>query len=194
MQLVLMLLCLGFGPYLYAEDQPGEVPSFIQEDLKYYPFEVEEDRFVVGELSVGQLHILNTYRDDAKMLFARHLGILSINGTKDDIPLLQLIIDQKILRKDEVQKWQALGILFGDVLAREFNMTWVRYEDKYGLSKALRFRRTDNFMFPVIMFSKRVGYNDKIDVQAIYNKLADDVAAFKAWELKPKLPNGLKPS
>jgi len=194
MFVVLMLLCLGFGPYLYAEDQPGEVPLFIQEDLKYYPFEVKEDRFVVGELSVGQLHILNTYREDAKMLFARHLGILSIKGTKDDIPLLQQFIDQKILRKDEIKRWQALGILFGDVLAREFNMTWVRYEDKYGLSKALRFRRTDNFMFPVVMFSKRVGYNDKIDVQAIYNKIADDVAAFKAWELKPKLPNGLKPS
>jgi len=192
MYFAVTFFCLVLGSSAYAEGQSGDVPPFIQEELENYQFEVEEDPFIVGELSVGQLHILNTYRKDAKMLFARHLGILSINGTKDDIALLQKIIDRKVLRQDEAQKWQALGILFGDVLAREFNMTWVRYEDRYGVSKALRWRRTDNYMFPVVMFSKRVGYNNKINVQAIYNKIANDVESFKAWELKPKLPNSQK--
>ncbi|MFT7687448.1 MAG: hypothetical protein ACI9FB_002803 [Candidatus Azotimanducaceae bacterium] len=191
-QLLVFFFCLFSCFSISAADKVKEVQTLSEDDLTSYQFEVEEDPFIVGELSVGQLHILNKYRGDAKALFVRHLGILSINGTKDDIPYLQQLIDRRIIRKDEAQKWQALGILFGDILAREFNMNWVRYQDRYGVSKALRWRSTDNFMFPVVMLSKRVGFDEKINVQALYNKIALDVESFKAWELKPKLPNGLK--
>lgn len=177
-----------------AAEKIKEVQTLGEDELQNYDFKVEEDRFIVGDLSAGQLLILNRLRDESKALFVRHLGILSIKGTKEDIPYLQQIIDRRIIRKDETRKWQALGVLFGDVLAKEFNMTWARYEDKYGLSKALRWRRTDNYMFPVVMFSKRVGFDEIIDVKGLYNKIAKDVESFKAWELKPKLPNSLKSS
>ncbi|MFT5211244.1 MAG: hypothetical protein ACI9CE_002983 [Flavobacterium sp.] len=185
---------LVFCATIMAAEKIKEVQTLGEDELQNYDFKVEEDRFIVGDLSAGQLLILNRLRDESKALFVRHLGILSIKGTKEDIPYLQQIIDRRIIRKDETRKWQALGVLFGDVLAKEFNMTWARYEDKYGLSKALRWRRTDNYMFPVVMFSKRVGFDEIIDVKGLYNKIAKDVESFKAWELKPKLPNSLKSS
>lgn len=191
---LMVIIFLLSSAAITAAEKTKIVQTLGENELQNYEFEVEEDPFIVGELSAGQLHILNTLRDEAKALFVRHLGILSINGTKDDIPYLQQIIDRRMIRKDEARKWQALGVLFGDVLAREFNMNWVRYEDKYGLSKALRWRSTDNYMFPVVMFSKRVGFDEIIDVEGLYNKIASDVESFKAWELKPKLPNGLKSS
>jgi cobaltochelatase CobT len=160
---LIVIIFLLSSATITAAEKTKIVQTLGEDELQNYEFEVEEDPFIVGELSAGQLHILNTLRDEAKALFVRHLGILSINGTKEDIPYLQQIIDRRIIRKDEARKWQALGVLFGDVLAREFNMNWVRYEDKYGLSKALRWRSTDNYMFPVVMFSKRVDFDEIID-------------------------------
>jgi len=171
---LLVTLCFwALNTDVRAEDAPKDlkVPRLTTEELENYQFEVEDIPFKVSELTVGQLHILKTHRADAKAMFVRHLGILNIQGNKQDIVLLQQIIDRRIIKKYETRKWQALGVLFGDVLANEFNMTWVRYEDRYGLNKALRWRKTDNFMFPLQMFSKRIEFNEKIKVAEIYDKI-----------------------
>ena len=62
----------------------------------------------------------------------------------------------------------AVGIVFGDILVNEFGLHWVSYEDDIGTSKALRWRETENYVFPVTLFSKRVGFNEKIDVVSVF--------------------------
>jgi len=131
-------------------------------------------------------------RKAAKELIQRKLGILSINGTKSDLTAMQSLINRRMVRLDDVIVWQNLGVLFGDVLAREFNMIWVIYEDDLGPSKALRWRKTDNFLFPVTMLSKRAKYGEEINLKQILDELTITVDEFKTWELKPKLPNPIK--
>ena len=82
----------------------------------------------------------------------------------------------------DVRQWQSMGIVFGDVLAKEFGLHWVSYEDDLGTSKALRWRATENYVFPVTMFSKRVQFREKIDVNGVYEKIAEDIERFKAFE------------
>ena len=159
------------------------------EQIENYTFPTEEDVFKVSDLSVGELQILNKRRRMAKDLLARRLGLLSIKRTSKDLPILQQVIDRKILRSYQIDEWQALGVLFGDVLAHEFNLRWVRYEDDRGANRALRWRSTDNFVFPVTVFSKRVKYGEKVNVRQIYDRLSSEIESFKKWEARPKLPH-----
>ena len=66
---------------------------------------------------------------------------------------------------------------------REFGLHWVSYEDELGSSKALRWRKTDNFIFPVTVFSKRIQFKEKIDVAAIYEDIETEVQRFKRLSL-----------
>lgn len=200
---VCSLYLLSFGVYAQevsvtvdgAESQTELTSSMREltpEQLEQYAFPEQEDNFESRDLTAGQIEILANMRKAAKELIQRKLGILSINGTKSDLTAMQSMINRRMVRLDDVIVWQNLGVLFGDVLAREFNMIWVIYEDDLGPSKALRWRKTDNFLFPVTMLSKRAKYGEEINLKQILDELTVTVDEFKTWELKPKLPNPIK--
>lgn len=200
---VCSLYLLSFGVYAQevsvtvdgAESQTELTSSMREltpEQLEQYAFPEQEDNFESRDLTAGQIEILANMRKAAKELIQRKLGILSINGTKSDLTAMQSMINRRMVRLDDVIVWQNLGVLFGNVLAREFNMIWVIYEDDLGPSKALRWRKTDNFLFPVTMLSKRAKYGEEINLKQILDELTITVDEFKTWELKPKLPNPIK--
>ena len=200
---VCSLYLLSFGVYAQevsvtvdgAESQTELTSSMREltpEQLEQYAFPEQEDNFESRDLTAGQIEILANMRKAPKELIQRKLGILSINGTKSDLTAIQSLINRRMVRLDDVIVWQNLGVLFGDVLAREFNMIWVIYEDDLGPSKALRWRKTDNFLFPVTMLSKRAKYGEEINLKQILDELTITVDEFKTWELKPKLPNPIK--
>jgi hypothetical protein len=200
---VCSLYLLSFGVYAQevsvtvdgAESQTELTSSMREltpEQLEQYAFPEQEDNFESRDLTAGQIEILANMRKASKELIQRKLGILSINGTKSDLTAMQSMINRRMVRLDDVIVWQNLGVLFGDVLAREFNMIWVIYEDDLGPSKALRWRKTDNFLFPVTMLSKRAKYGEEINLKQILDELTITVDEFKTWELKPKLPNPIK--
>ena len=173
-------------------EQTSSMIELTPEQLEQYAFPEQEDNFTSRDLTAGQIEILANMRKASKELIRRKLGILSINATKSDFAAIQTLINRRMVRLDDVAVWQNLGVLFGDILAREFNMIWVIYEDDLGASKALRWRKTDNFLFPVTMLSKRAKYGEEINVEQIFDELSITVDEFKAWEMKPKLPNPIK--
>ena len=158
------------------------LPELTEEELERYQFEVEDSLTVVEDLSLGQRYALNTQRREMEELIARRLGILALKGDASDLKILRSLVERKVMRSADVRQWQGMGILFGDILAREFGLHWVSYEDDIGASKALRWRKTENYVFPVTMFSKRVQFKEKIDVYYIYDKIQADTERFKAFE------------
>lgn len=182
------MICMVFTVPSLAEEN-NEKSTLTPEELEQYQFPEEEDTFEVRELSLGQVQILARKRLLARDLMARKLGILSIKGNKVDLGPIQQFIDKRILRAYQVDQWQALGVLFGDIIVTEFGLRWVVYEDDLGVSKALRWASTNNFVFPLTIFSKRVKYGEAIDVRLIYDQLSLKIEAFKKWELRPRLPN-----
>ena len=168
--------------YMAACPTMAEEEAVITPDeLENYQFQQEpvEDIHVVTELGIGQRFILDTWRKEALNLIARHIGLRSLQGNSADLAVIQQIIDREILGEDQIREWQYLGVVFGDILVTEFDLTWVRYEDDLGVSKALRWRNTDNFVFPVTLFSKRIRFNERPDAHKIYEKLATDINRFK---------------
>ncbi|MCB1677020.1 MAG: DUF3806 domain-containing protein, partial [Halioglobus sp.] len=69
----------------------------------------------------------------------------------------------------------------------EEGLHWVSYEDELGVAKALRWRDTENYVFPVPLFSKRVYFNEEINMQQLYAELSAQIADFKRNEVRDSL-------
>jgi len=176
--LVFCLACLA----LQSVAEESGLRELTPEELERYEFEIEETPATVTDLSLGQRYVLSTQRREIEDLVARRLGVLKLKGDQSDLKVLQDLVDRKAIRSTDTREWQGLGIVFGDILVTEFGLHWVSYEDDIGTSKALRWKETENFVFPVTLFSKRVQFNQKIDVLSVYSKLEEDIERFKAYE------------
>ena len=152
------------------------------EELESYEFDVEDTPATVKELSLGQRYSLNTQRKEIIDLIARRLGILKLKGDQSDLKVLQDLVDRKAIRRDDVRGLQGLGIVFGDVLVNEFGLDWVSYEDDIGISKALRWKKTENYVFPVTMFSKRVQFKEDINMRGVFDEIGAEIERFIAYE------------
>jgi len=152
------------------------------EELERYEFDVEDTPATVKELSLGQRYSLNTQRKEIIDLIARRLGILKLKGDESDLKVLQNLVDRKAIRRDDVRGLQGLGIVFGDVLVNEFGLDWVSYEDDIGISKALRWKKTENYVFPVTMFSKRVQFKEDINIRGVFDEIGAEIERFIAYE------------
>jgi len=188
MKYLALAFVLTFSGPAFAQDNSGgqdPTPVMTPNQLKHYPFAPDtrqEKPPVIKDLSVTQQYYLTRDRRMFKDLAARHLGILEIHGDKTDLSTIQQLYDRHILKDNQVAQWQAVGVVFGDILANELDLHWVSYADEKGVSTALQWKNTKNFVFPVTMFSKRIKFNEKIDAKAIYDKIARDVKDFIAYE------------
>jgi len=185
--LALVLSFVVVLPSAAAEDTA--IITLTPEQMETYRFQLKPSKVTVKDLSVGQQAILSSKRRVAKDLIQRQLGIVKMSGTKDDLRALQQLVDRKVLRNSQVEEWQSMGVLFGDILAREFSLKWVSYEDERGVNKALRYRKSDNFIFPVTLFSKRVKFDEEIDMRELYATLESQIREFIALENRFKQPN-----
>jgi hypothetical protein len=185
-----LIVCVGFiASAVAAAESETSITTLTPEQLESYRFQVPDSKVTVKDLTMGQRAIMAKQRRAAKDLIVRQLGIVNIQGTKQDLRALQQLVDREVLDKSQVEEWQTIGVLFGDILAKEFKLNWVSYEDELGENKALRYRKSENYVFPVTLFSKRVRFDEEIDMLEVYAKLEGQIKEFIAWENKPKLPN-----
>ena len=129
-----------------------------------------QEELEISELSPLDNDYMTQQRNLLQELASRHLG-RSFSGDRDrDLALLQTLLDKELVRADEVRELQAMGVILGDLLARELDMHWVVYEDNLGRSRALRYRQTDNYLFPVTMISRRREAGNTTSVRDIYHR------------------------
>jgi hypothetical protein len=119
-------------------------------------------------------------RESIDALARTHLGRQVRGDKENDLTVLQQLLDQKLVKPDQVLLLQAMGIVMGDLLSEELKMPWIIYEDKLGRSRALRLGLSDHYLFPVTMISRRAEVGAAVDVRAVYAKA---VAA-----IEPHLP------
>ncbi|MEQ8517357.1 MAG: DUF3806 domain-containing protein [Chromatocurvus sp.] len=131
---------------------------------------VGQDQVRVSELTPLDKQFMQRQRDSIEDLARRYTGSGFDGSPANDISLLQRLLDERRVRPDQTEELQAMGILLGDVLAKELDMHWVVYEDPLGRSRALRYRDTENYLFPVTMISRRQSVGNDRPVQEIYDK------------------------
>lgn len=104
--------------------------------------------------------------DLASFNFGRQL-----RGDKaNDLDILQLLLDRRLVHAEQTLELQAMGVVMGDLLAEELGMHWVVYEDRLGRSRALQLGRSEHYLFPITMISRRAEVGAEVNVRAIYDR------------------------
>ena len=134
-----------------------------------------------AEVEISQLSFLDRgYMDQQRQtlndLSAIKLGRQFHGDRSNDLAILQTLLDRRLVRADQIKELQAMGVIMGDLLAKELSMDWVVYEDKAGRSRALRYQLTDNFLFPMTMISRRWEAGNTSPINDIYQKAYDIIA------------------
>jgi hypothetical protein len=138
----------------------------------------------IGELSYLDRQFMAQQRALLEDLVARNFG-RRFSGVRDnDLELLQMLLDRQVVRAnqtrelqamgvDQTRELQAMGVVMGDLLASEFALKWVVYEDHLGRSRALRNGDSDIYLFPITMISRRREVDNRTPVVDIYRKAAE---------------------
>ena len=161
------------------EGPPG-MKLLTEEQLTNFQFDTKVDYKdpVIRELDLGDQFVLDSKRKSVEEDAIRRLGVKGFERNKSDLKLIQAFIERKLITSTDVKGWQSLGVVFGDVLAKEMNLQWVSYEDELGESKALRWKDTMNFIFPVTIFSKRVQFDQPVNAYDLYMEIQKQVDEF----------------
>jgi len=148
------------------------------------PIVLEDDSFIAQRQHFSPLDSrderqMREQRSKLDELARRHVGTpLTGGASRDDLRILQEILDKQVLSRDQAWELQALGVALGDVMAEQLGLTWVVVEDRLGRSRALRFRESENLIFPVTMISKRVEGKVRFRVLELFEETSSRVDDF----------------
>jgi len=133
----------------------------------------------IASLTTGDRIKSDSQRQRVDGLARRRLGSGFGTGPEADLRLLQRLFDERVVARDQLFELQAMGVVLGDVMVKKLRLRWVAIDDDIGHSRALRFRETDQLFFPITMLSKRAKLGDPIDIQALFDKTAEQVAVLE---------------
>jgi hypothetical protein len=107
-----------------------------------------------------------------------------LDGTRNDLPLIQRLLDQGTVEREATYTLQSLGLAFGIAFINEHSdYDWWMVEDEYGRDPAIRYKKTSLLAFPRTMISKRVEDGEAVDVADLFDGLSRRLAelAEKGW-------------
>jgi len=96
-----------------------------------------------------------------------------------DLRVMQRLLDQGLITKDDRVTLQAIGIVMGALLKKEYGLNWVVYTDAVGRSRALQVPGIDEFIFPATQVSRRAEVGIKVSITKVYQELQQAVAEIK---------------
>jgi hypothetical protein len=107
-------------------------------------------------------------------LVARHLPGKNLSKNRNDIAILQQLVDLKLIPKHKTWELQSLGVVFGDALIDLIpDLAWSEVTDEYGTDPTLRFKNTSYRVNALTMLSKRIESAEEVNVMEITQRLID---------------------
>jgi hypothetical protein len=103
----------------------------------------------------------------------------SLPGGVEDLATLQRLVDDRAFHEEQTYELQSLGIVLGQVLAGNPDLSWVTVEDAYGADPALRYKATSILVFPLTMISKRIEEGREVDVESLYASTLEHIRALE---------------
>ena len=97
-----------------------------------------------------------------------------MDGTRQDLSLIQQLLDTRTIEPESTYTLQALGLAFGRAFIHENKgFDWWMVEDEYGRDPALRYRHSSLLAFPRTMLSKRIEDGEHPNVIELFDQLAE---------------------
>ncbi|WP_370978394.1 DUF3806 domain-containing protein [Agaribacterium sp. ZY112] len=132
------------------------------------------------ELNLMNHQFLDRQRAVADDLLRSKLG-RQLHQTRNDLYLIQRMIDRGYLEGADKGTLQAFGAAIGDVYAHENkHLDWRVYEDELGASHAVCVDDTQHCIFPMTLLSRRMQVGVRPDVVKIYGNVLESI--------KPHIP------
>ena len=135
---------------------------------------------LISELSTVDTQYMNSQRALIGDLARGNFGSGFNQNRAHDLNLLQRLLDRQLVHANQTAELQAMGIIMGDLLAAQLDLHWVIYEDRVGRSRALRYRQSEEYLFPVTMISRRREVDNRKSINEIYQKAHDIMKANKS--------------
>jgi hypothetical protein len=128
----------------------------------------EKAKQKVSELTWADENDLIRKAQAVENLGQRHFG-QSLRHDKSDLVLLQRIANGQLIKQENKEMLQALGVVLGNTLQVELALLeWKVYTDAMGRSRALCVPDTEHCLFPMTMLSRRLEVGLPVNVQKIY--------------------------
>jgi len=127
------------------------------------------------ELSSEDRERLDQQRAIIASAASRRYGTARLTRTKNDLQILQRLIDEKVFDRSQTYELQSLGVAFGDVLASELPLRWVMVTDEFGTDPTLRFKDTTIQINALTLISKRVERGEPVRIQRLLDQTREQL-------------------
>jgi len=127
----------------------------------------------IKPLDNSELTMSKRQRDEIQKLVRENFGPIQLKGDTSELYLLQKLLDKQLIDKDDTFGLQAVGVVLGDIMAKNLYLNWVSFEDQYGKSRALQYKETDHLLYPVTMISRRYQNDLPCDINQLYQDAKD---------------------
>lgn len=133
---------------------PQNIPN-----IKYLP---------LSESDVAQLEEDRTFLPEVVL---QRLPAFTLQRTSADLEVIQHVLRTGPYTDTPVEEVIAIGTTFGDLLADELGMHWIRYEDEEGADLAIRYRKSTIVVFPRTMILKRLERDEDPDARDLFEQV-----------------------
>lgn len=99
-----------------------------------------------------------------------------LTRTKADLPILQRLLDDHVFAKNQTYQLQCLGVVFGDVLATELPLWWVRASDHGKSWPTLRYKETTAQVDALNIISSRIEHDEKVILKDLLRSTGEALA------------------
>jgi hypothetical protein len=133
----------------------------------------------VERLALEDAENLERARSWLKGFFTEHAET-KYASLDDKLRLLNVIISQNWIGRDETAKLQSLGVAFGDALVQKLGLEWVMVEDEYGRDPSVVYPGTNLMAHPLTAISKRIEAGETVDVYDLFEGFCGRLLDLKA--------------
>jgi len=91
----------------------------------------------------------------------------------NELGVIDALLASNEIRPDQTWELQALGVVFGDALARKLMLEWVTVEDEFGKDPALNWPGTSLLCYPLTMISKRIESGEAVDATDMLERTSE---------------------
>jgi hypothetical protein len=123
---------------------------------------------VLTALSPEEVARLDQQRAVIQEVVTQRYQAAPLTRTRADLPVLQRLLDDRVFAKTQTYQLQCLGIVFGDILATEVPLWWMRATDRGESWPALRYKDTTVPINALTIISKRIENGDTVDLAALF--------------------------
>ena len=137
-----------------------------------------EDEIKINDFGWSDHNYLEKQIASIDEIARKQLGT-QVRKNLDDLALLQRIVDNNLISRNDTLALQAMGAVLGNVMSTDIPaLRWKIYEDALGRSRALCVQDTRECLFPMTMLSRRMEKGLKPDVDKVYEDAIELVSAF----------------